>query len=452
MAIYHLSLGFVSRSTGRSAVQAAAYIAGEKLFEQRRELGVDFRNRAHDVVASKTLMSEEQLVAFKKIYGDNFKAIDVWNALENFEDAWAENRFKNDEAKAKFMGSAQVAQTLVAALPKELSREKSTQLFEDFARERFTNRGLMVQLAVHEDEGNPHGHLIISRRAINEAGTISMTKDRDIVSRSELKITRKLWADMANNMLEKEGFEARITEKSFLDLGIDLTPSQHRGWFSDKLVQMKLPSQLAQNNAEIFAQNKEKIRRNPHIILDEITAAQAVFSQSDILRVLARRMGGDDRAMAQVFEGALESAVLVGEGADGLNRYTTKAYLEKETAALKSLENLQKSTFKVVVDSRETASLLADKYSYFNTEQADAVKHITRTSLDGGDKVGDQLSVLVGRAGAGKTTTLKAVTELYQHAGASVVGAAPSAMAAQNLESDTGVIHSVALPLRPMCP
>ncbi len=439
MAIYHLSCGFVSRSTGRSSVQAVAYIAGEKLFEERRELGVDFRNRAHDVICSKTLMSEEQLAAFKKIYGDNFKAIDVWNALENFEDAWAQSRFKTPETLANFLQSAQTAQTLVVALPKELSRQKSIELFEEFARARFTNRGLMVQLAVHEDEGNPHGHLIISRRSIDEHGNIAMAKDRDIVSRSELKITRKLWADMANSMLEREGFEARITEKSFLDLGIDLTPSQHRGWFSDKLVQMKLPSQLAENNAQIFAQNKEKIRRNPEIILDEITSTQGVFSQSDMLRVLNRRMGGDDRAMAQVFEGALREAVLVGEGPDGLSRYTTHAYMAKEAAALQLLENLQKSPFKVAVDSRKAEVLLADKFSYFNAEQVAAVKQITRTYLDGATKVGDQLSVMVGRAGAGKTTTLRAVTELYQGAGATVVGAAPSAMAAQNLEADTGV-------------
>ena len=33
MAIYHLHSGFVSRSSGRTSVQSAAYICGEKLHE-----------------------------------------------------------------------------------------------------------------------------------------------------------------------------------------------------------------------------------------------------------------------------------------------------------------------------------------------------------------------------------------------------------------------------------
>ena len=49
MAIYHVHHGFVSRSTGRSSVQSAAYICGEKLYEERREKFADFSKKAGEV-------------------------------------------------------------------------------------------------------------------------------------------------------------------------------------------------------------------------------------------------------------------------------------------------------------------------------------------------------------------------------------------------------------------
>jgi len=41
MAIYHLNIGHVSRSTGRSSVQSAAYITGASLYETRRDLAAN---------------------------------------------------------------------------------------------------------------------------------------------------------------------------------------------------------------------------------------------------------------------------------------------------------------------------------------------------------------------------------------------------------------------------
>jgi hypothetical protein len=58
MAIYHLSAGFVSRSTGRSCVQAAAYMAREQLYETRRALTADYRREDSDLVYTATLAPE----------------------------------------------------------------------------------------------------------------------------------------------------------------------------------------------------------------------------------------------------------------------------------------------------------------------------------------------------------------------------------------------------------
>lgn len=85
---------------------------------------------------------------------------------------------------------------------KELSLTSSQELVREFTHERFVSCGLIVTYAIHDDEGNPHAHLQISRRSVNEKGDISWVKDRSIVERKELLITHKIWADLINTYLE----------------------------------------------------------------------------------------------------------------------------------------------------------------------------------------------------------------------------------------------------------
>lgn len=88
MAMYHLSVGFVSRSTGRSSVQSAAYITGEQLHESRRDLNVNYQNRHSDIAFTATLAPEYAPQAFHQTT--------VWDILENFEDTYAYQRYKTD--------------------------------------------------------------------------------------------------------------------------------------------------------------------------------------------------------------------------------------------------------------------------------------------------------------------------------------------------------------------
>ena len=135
MAIYHVHHGFVSRSTGRSSVQSAAYICGEKLYEERRSKIADFSKKAEEVAVSKTLFPENS----------KYRDIGVWNAIENFEDRYAEEHFKTEETRENYKSSAQTASTIVVALPNELSIETNKELLEEFINTRFTSRGLITR-------------------------------------------------------------------------------------------------------------------------------------------------------------------------------------------------------------------------------------------------------------------------------------------------------------------
>ncbi|MBL4679482.1 MAG: AAA family ATPase [Pseudomonadales bacterium] len=437
MAIYHLNNSFISRSSGRSAVQAVAYIAGEKLLESRRNQVADYTNRAGDVVYSKTLISEKQLSALRSKFGESFRAIDVWDALESFEDAFINQRYKTAETREKALNTAQIAQTIVVALPKELSKENCIELLSKFAEKRFTSRGLVVHVAMHEDEGNPHGHLVIARRSISEDGDICHKKDREIVARLELFQTRKLWADLANEALEKAGEQARITEKSFATLGLDLEPSKHRGWRADQLQAMGKPSRIVSENEQIVVENSEKILENSQIILDEISIKLATFTENDLLSLLQKRLGDDASLIQGIHAKLMNDVIAVGEGMTGLMRYTTEVYKNREENAVTKLQQIQGRGFGIV--ARGVEQLLQEKYSFFTNEQKVAVRGLTTSYLEGSHRSSDQFGVLIGRAGSGKTTTLKAVSALYKSSGAVVIGASLSSAATQNLADDTGI-------------
>ena len=51
----------------------------------------------------------------------------------------------------------------------------------------------------------------------------------------------------------------------------------------------------------------------------------------------------------------------------------------------------------------------------------------------------DRVVCLVGRAGSGKTTATRAVADAFRAAGVPVLGAAPSGIAAEKLQDETGI-------------
>lgn len=426
--MYHLSVGFVSRSTGRSSVQSAAYITGEQLHESRRDLNVNYQNRHSDIAFTTTLAPDYA--------PEMFHNVGVWNHFENFEDAYAYKRYKTDETREKYLNSAQTAQTIVVALPRELSVDICNELITQFAKDRFVSRSLVVTLAMHDDEGNPHAHLQISRRAVNEQGEISWAKDREICTKKELLVTRKLWADLTNQYLEREGYEARITHKSFADLGIQLEPTQHRGWVSDKLDSMGITSRIVTENREIFENNREVLLENPALILPELTQNNATFTQLQLLKSIQKRVGDDAPLVAQIFEKALQESIVVGEGIDGQIRYTSPTYQAIEEQAITLSSDLTATRFEQrTITNSSTETYLSTHFPYLSDEQKEAVIRLTQDR---------RLSVLVGRAGAGKTTALKAVSDIYKEAGYTVIGSSLSAMAADNLGREAD-IHAATL-------
>jgi hypothetical protein len=214
MAICSVSLGFISRSEGRSSVGFCAYISGSNGHDQRTGVSYNYSNKK-EVVCSRILAPE----------GAPKWALNAHTLWNNVEDELATARFaghtnpeKNNrslDAREKLISSAQTAQTIMGALPLELTREQAETCVEEFLEARFISRKLVTQYAIHWDKGNPHFHAQITRRALVD-GHLSYIKDREIASKPELMKTRHAWEVVVNKHLELAGHEVRIDARSHI--------------------------------------------------------------------------------------------------------------------------------------------------------------------------------------------------------------------------------------------
>ena len=126
MALYHFSVKQVSRGKGQTVVNSAAYISGQKLYN-------DYYGQVHDYTRKSGVMFTEIL---KPDY--------VPERLSDRETLW------NEVERAEKGKRAQLAYSFDIALQNELTLEENIQLAREFCQEQFVARGMIVDLAVHE--------------------------------------------------------------------------------------------------------------------------------------------------------------------------------------------------------------------------------------------------------------------------------------------------------------
>jgi hypothetical protein len=114
--------------------------------------------------------------------------------------------------------------------------------------------------------------------------------------------------------------------------------------------------------------------------------------------------------------------------------FTSESQLAAEDRLLDRAANLSGPTVPLATVEKITRSPDADG-RMLGDDQADA---LTRIAVSG-----RMLDVLVGPAGAGKTTAMNALRRAWEaeHGSGSVVGLAPSAVAAQVLADDLGIAY-----------
>lgn len=250
MAIYHCSVKIIGRSKGKSVIAAAAYRAGEKLYDRETGLTHDF-TRKGGVVHREILLPDYA----PKEYLDRQT---LWKSVTKIEKK----------------SNAQLAREIEVALPVEFSRELQLAIVREYVRSDFVSKGMCADIAIHDKKnGNPHAHILLTTRPIKADGSWG-TKEKKEYARDEngnriplidkktgkqklgkrneklwKRITvqandwndrgnvekwRKSWADICNRYLSTE---QQIDHRSYERQGLPLEPTIHEGFRARQMEQ-----------------------------------------------------------------------------------------------------------------------------------------------------------------------------------------------------------------------
>ncbi len=236
MADFHFSVTQIKRSAGQSAIAAAAYRAGEKLYSDLYGEYSDY-TRKLGIVETGILLPPFA----PKEYGN--REI-LWNAVE----------------KAERHPKAQLAYSFDFSLQNEFSMKENLAIAREFIQKQFVDRGMIADYAVHLPDKrdavpNPHVHVLCPIRPLNPDGTWGAKQKRvyrlddagnrtpdaagrpqfdavpttDWGSAETLEYWREAWAEINNEHFAARGLDARLDHRSYEKQGVDLIPTVHEG-------------------------------------------------------------------------------------------------------------------------------------------------------------------------------------------------------------------------------
>lgn len=220
MAIYHLSIKRIARSSGRSSVAAAAYRVRGRLRDERTGLLHDYQRYHGGALLAEVCLAPDGTLLDREA---------LWNMVEK----------KNNKPGATPAWEVEVA------IPTELPQEDQVALATGYARELAARYGVGVDVAVHApdpsgDERNTHAHLMLSYCSISigPAGEILAGKkvralDPICIQRdggvSLADTERPRWAELCNRALERVESLERVDHRSLQAQGIARAPGVHLG-------------------------------------------------------------------------------------------------------------------------------------------------------------------------------------------------------------------------------
>ncbi|SCX34727.1 Ti-type conjugative transfer relaxase TraA [Agrobacterium rosae] len=447
MAIAHFSASIVSRGGGRSVVLSAAYRHCAKMEYEREARTIDY-TRKQGLVHEEFLLPADAPKWVRAMIGDRSVAgasEAFWNKVEAFEKR----------------SDAQLARDLTIALPLELTHEQNIALVRDFVEKHILAKGMVADWVYHDNPGNPHIHLMTTLRPLTEEGFGSKKvavngEDGQPVRTQSGKILYELWAgstddfnvlrdgwfERLNHHLALGGIDLKIDGRSYDKQGIDLEPTIHLG-VGAKAIERKAREQGVRPelermdlNEERRSENTRRILNNPAIVLDLIMREKSVFDERDVAKVLHRYV--DDPAVFQqlMLRIILNPEVLrlqrdtieFATGEKVPARYSTRGMIRLEATMVRQAIWLSNRDGHAVSEAALDATFR--RHERLSGEQKTAIERIAGPA---------RIAAVVGRAGAGKTTMMKATREVWELAGYRVVGGALAGKAAEGLEKEAGI-------------
>ena len=254
----HNEITIVQRSQRQSAVAAAAYQSGEKLF-------CEYDQQVKHYPEKRGIVHNEILLPANapRSYADRNT---LWNAAEAMEKQW----------------NSQLARRWVLTIPREIPPDQYAVLVREFCEQQFVSKGMIADFAIHDKgDGNPHAHILLTIRAMDEHGKW-LPKARKVYDLDEngerirlpsgnwkchkentvdwndqkyAEVWRHSWETITNRHLEAAGRPERVDLRSFERQGIQQIPTVHLGPAAHQMEKRGIETFLGNLNRDIRAAN-----------------------------------------------------------------------------------------------------------------------------------------------------------------------------------------------------
>lgn len=169
------------------------------------------------------------------------------------------------------------------------------------------------------------------------------------------------------------------------------------------------------------------------LLRNDLCISDATFTRPELIAAVARRLGEGatvatiDAIAARVMASPQVLPIHTSGERVPVERWTSAEMAATERRLLGIFE--QRDTRRPV--RGEVLAAVLDQHAALGPDQADAVATLATSA--------DSVSVMIGPAGTGKTYTLAVARAAYETDGLRVIGAAPSARAAAELEGGAGI-------------
>jgi len=246
MGIFHFSVKIIGRGSGRSAVGASAYRAGEKLrLVEKAAYRSGEALRDEDVKMTHDYTKKGGVVHKEILLPDGAP-----KEFENRETLW---NFVEARERRK---DAQLARELEIALQTEFTLQENIDLLREYLEENFVEKGMIADFVLHNNHGNPHAHVMLTMRHVTPEGFGN--KNREWDKKANLLIWRENWAKINNSKFEEKGLNERIDHRTLEAQGIDREPTIHMGHEAWALEKKGIKTEKGDYNREVQRRNDER--------------------------------------------------------------------------------------------------------------------------------------------------------------------------------------------------
>ncbi|MBN6363542.1 MobA/MobL family protein [Providencia huaxiensis] len=190
MALMHMQFKILKRSEGKSAVYLTAYNNRLRARDERTGELYNYTKK-DDLYYSEVMLPD--------------------NAPERFSDPVT--LWQNVE-KVESRKDSQLCRYFIVALQKELTIEQNKKLLKNYIKKNFTSKGMIADIAIHNDKNNPHAHIMLTMREVNENGFGN--KKREWNNPALVDIWRKKWSYEVNKTFRDLNIKKAITNLSTL--------------------------------------------------------------------------------------------------------------------------------------------------------------------------------------------------------------------------------------------